>query len=76
MPILSDDIVVNDGWSIQLILLQQTVKQPEVIQEVILYKASSWMISNLEHNEEKIMEWTSEKCDSSILQTFSSVSKC
>ena len=34
------------------------------------------MTSDLERNKEKIREWRSEKCDSSILQFFSSVPKC
>ena len=33
---LSDDIAVDDGWSIPSTLFQKTVKQLEVIREVVL----------------------------------------
>ena len=33
---LSDDIAVDDGWSISSTLFQKTVKQLEVIREVVL----------------------------------------
>ena len=35
VAILSDDIVVNDGWSIPTTFPQQTVKQLEVTQNVV-----------------------------------------
>ena len=40
-----DDVVVNNGWSIPSAFLQQTVKQVEVIQEVVLSEVVylSWM---------------------------------
>ena len=36
MSVLSDDVIVNDRWIIPSTFLQQTVKQLEVIWEVVL----------------------------------------
>ena len=47
-------VVINDGWSIPL---QQTVKQLEVIREVVLSEVSK--PNDLECKEQKIREWRS-----------------
>ena len=51
--LLSDDIVVDDGWSIPSIFSQQTVKQLEVTQEVFLSEVSKLNNLFLWGNEQK-----------------------
>ena len=42
VAILSDDISINNGWSIPATFLEQTVKQLEVIREVVLSEVTSY----------------------------------
>ena len=51
--LLSNDIVVDDGWSIPSIFSQQTVKQLEVTQEVFLSEVSKLHNLYLWGNEQK-----------------------
>ena len=51
--LLSNDIVVDDGWSIPSIFSQQTVKQLEVTQEVFLSEVSKPNNLYLWGNEQK-----------------------
>ena len=50
VAIISDNVVVNDGWNISPTFLQQTVKQLEVIREVVLLEVSKQ--NDLEDNEQ------------------------
>ena len=44
--VISDDVVVDDGWSVTSVFLQQTVKQVEVIREAVLSEVSTaeWLV--------------------------------
>ena len=79
---LSDYIVVDDGWSIHINLISgncQTTSSYSIstfIRSTIYLASSAEWLLTLEHNEEKIRERRSEKFDSSILKIFSYVPKC